>query len=365
MLAKCWKHGFFIYSIRSCSLELLLRSKNATSIDDMYSDTERYFLLYVMELVRKVYRFLLGMSSSSGDELEPESSSGDLTSSTNDQVACIDSQDNVTTDSSIDDSQHLTLDQAPRSADLLQDQLEHSDTDSIQESLEKPISPACQIAKPGSESFIHDTEGTTKDHATTVIDQSQITNTTTQETTYNDQPDNKMKANKRQHAAIDVYAGYSQPTKKQRRKKRKSQQKVVDQAAKTFNDVVVYYDENNIPEDLYKYVNAFSSFERSKMTYCFHCRYYMQRYSYFSKFDQGILMDRGECYICHANPMSFIYSSYSIYVSLEGWFSVTPEGIARHIAQRCQSDVVIDAFCGCGGNAIQFALTCERGICPG
>lgn len=47
---------------------------------------------------------------------------------------------------------------------------------------------------------------------------------------------------------------------------------------------------------------------------------------------------------------------------LEGWFSVTPEGIARHIAQRCQSDVVIDAFCGCGGNAIQFAFTCERGI---
>ncbi|KAI7879631.1 S-adenosyl-L-methionine-dependent methyltransferase [Lichtheimia hyalospora FSU 10163] len=258
------------------------------------------------------------MSSSSGDELEPESPSGDLTPSTKNQVACIHSEDNVTTDSLIDDSQHLTLDQAPRSADLLQDQLEHSNTDSTQESIEKPISPACQIVKPGSESFIQDTEETTKEHATTVIDQSHSTNTTTQETTDNDQSDNKAKANKRQHAAIDVYAGYSQPTKKQRRKKRKSQQKAVDQAAKTFNDVVVYYDENNIPEDLYKY--------------------YMQRYSYFSKFDQGILMDR------------------------EGWFSVTPEGIARHIAQRCQSDVVIDAFCGCGGNAIQFALTCERVI---
>lgn len=46
----------------------------------------------------------------------------------------------------------------------------------------------------------------------------------------------------------------------------------------------------------------------------------------------------------------------------EGWFSVTPEKIARHIAQRCQSGIVIDAFCGCGGNSIQFALTCERVI---
>ncbi|KAI9314261.1 RNA cap guanine-N2 methyltransferase-domain-containing protein [Dichotomocladium elegans] len=65
-------------------------------------------------------------------------------------------------------------------------------------------------------------------------------------------------------------------------------------------------------------------------------RYWYQRYSYFSQFDRGILMDR------------------------EGWFSVTPEAIAHHIAKRCQSDVIIDAYCGCGGNTIQFALTCER-----
>ena len=45
----------------------------------------------------------------------------------------------------------------------------------------------------------------------------------------------------------------------------------------------------------------------------------------------------------------------------EGWFSVTPEKIAHHIAERCRSNVIIDAFTGCGGNAIQFALTCERG----
>lgn len=39
------------------------------------------------------------------------------------------------------------------------------------------------------------------------------------------------------------------------------------------------------------------------------------------------------------------------------WFSVTPEGIARHIALtlpvRC---TVVDAFAGAGGNTIQFAL---------
>ncbi|KAI7869238.1 RNA cap guanine-N2 methyltransferase-domain-containing protein [Spinellus fusiger] len=67
-------------------------------------------------------------------------------------------------------------------------------------------------------------------------------------------------------------------------------------------------------------------------------RYFHQRYSYFSRFDEGILMDK------------------------EGWYSVTPENIAYHIAERCRSNVIIDAFCGCGGNAIQFAFTCEKAV---
>ncbi len=46
---------------------------------------------------------------------------------------------------------------------------------------------------------------------------------------------------------------------------------------------------------------------------------------------------------------------------IEGWFSVTPEKIARHIAKRCRCDVIVDAFCGVGGNTIQFAFTCQRG----
>ena len=53
------------------------------------------------------------------------------------------------------------------------------------------------------------------------------------------------------------------------------------------------------------------------------------RYNLFSRFDEGIELD------------------------VESWFSVTPEAIAQHIAERCRCDVIIDAFCGVGGNAIQ------------
>uniref|UniRef100_A0AAX7UJA0 Trimethylguanosine synthase n=1 Tax=Astatotilapia calliptera TaxID=8154 RepID=A0AAX7UJA0_ASTCA len=70
-------------------------------------------------------------------------------------------------------------------------------------------------------------------------------------------------------------------------------------------------------------------------------KYWAQRYRLFSRFDEGIRLDR------------------------EGWFSVTPERIAEHIALRVEhsfsaSQLVIDAFCGVGGNAIQFALTGKR-----
>ena len=41
---------------------------------------------------------------------------------------------------------------------------------------------------------------------------------------------------------------------------------------------------------------------------------------------------------------------------------MTPEPIAEHIAERCRCGVVVDLFCGAGGNAIQFAFTCERVI---
>ncbi|KAI0078728.1 S-adenosyl-L-methionine-dependent methyltransferase [Panus rudis PR-1116 ss-1] len=67
-------------------------------------------------------------------------------------------------------------------------------------------------------------------------------------------------------------------------------------------------------------------------------KYFYQRERYFSLYSQGCLLDE------------------------EGWFSVTPELIADQIAERCRCDVILDAFCGVGGNAIAFAKTCERVI---
>ena len=67
-------------------------------------------------------------------------------------------------------------------------------------------------------------------------------------------------------------------------------------------------------------------------------KYWHQRYRLFSLYDEGIKMDD------------------------ESWFSVTPERIAKHIAHRCRCDLIVDAFCGVGGNSIQFAFTCERVI---
>ncbi|KAI0831980.1 S-adenosyl-L-methionine-dependent methyltransferase [Trametes gibbosa] len=67
-------------------------------------------------------------------------------------------------------------------------------------------------------------------------------------------------------------------------------------------------------------------------------KYYSQRERYFSLYSSGCLLDE------------------------EGWYSVTPERVADQIADRCRCDVILDAFCGVGGNAIAFARTCERVI---
>uniref|UniRef100_A0AC35TFK9 Trimethylguanosine synthase n=1 Tax=Rhabditophanes sp. KR3021 TaxID=114890 RepID=A0AC35TFK9_9BILA len=64
-------------------------------------------------------------------------------------------------------------------------------------------------------------------------------------------------------------------------------------------------------------------------------KYFNQRFRLFSRMNNGILLDR------------------------EGWFSVTPEKIAIHIAERMVQQkgmIVLDGFAGVGGNAIQFAL---------
>ncbi|UJR35782.1 hypothetical protein I4U23_028530 [Adineta vaga] len=90
------------------------------------------------------------------------------------------------------------------------------------------------------------------------------------------------------------------------------------------NSKQIILDKKNIPEEFHN---------DSELL-----KYWLQRYRLFAKFDEGIVLDR------------------------EGWFSVTPEKIARHIAKRCRCDVIVDAFCGVGGNTIQFAFTCEKVI---
>lgn len=73
-------------------------------------------------------------------------------------------------------------------------------------------------------------------------------------------------------------------------------------------------------------------------------KFYARRYQLFRRFDSGILLDA------------------------ESWFSVTPEAVAAHVAARCYHSLtssphahaksrpltVLDAFCGSGGNTIQF-----------
>ncbi|XP_055380337.1 trimethylguanosine synthase [Condylostylus longicornis] len=68
-------------------------------------------------------------------------------------------------------------------------------------------------------------------------------------------------------------------------------------------------------------------------------KYWKKRFTLFSKFEQGIQLDE------------------------ESWFSVTPEKIAIHIANKVGNlGIIVDGFCGCGGNSIQFAKKCQRVI---
>lgn len=67
-------------------------------------------------------------------------------------------------------------------------------------------------------------------------------------------------------------------------------------------------------------------------------KYWKRRYNYFARFDEGVRMDPA------------------------AWFEVTPESVARHIADRMKYNLVVDGTCGVGGNAIQFALNSHRVI---
>jgi trimethylguanosine synthase len=60
-------------------------------------------------------------------------------------------------------------------------------------------------------------------------------------------------------------------------------------------------------------------------------KYWDRRYEYFSRFDEGIQIDR------------------------EGLFSVTPEDTALALAERLNVSTIVDGFAGVGGSAIGFA----------
>lgn len=62
-------------------------------------------------------------------------------------------------------------------------------------------------------------------------------------------------------------------------------------------------------------------------------KYWEQRYFLFNKYDEGIKLDR------------------------ESWYSATPESVAYYTANRLRgAKVILDAFCGAGGNTIQVSL---------
>lgn len=65
-------------------------------------------------------------------------------------------------------------------------------------------------------------------------------------------------------------------------------------------------------------------------------RYWIARYSLSSRWAHGVAFDERSLY------------------------SVTPEVLAQHQARTLRGAVVLDAFCGCGGNALQFALAASQ-----
>ena len=77
--------------------------------------------------------------------------------------------------------------------------------------------------------------------------------------------------------------------------------------------------------------------------YKYYEKFWKRRYKLFSKFDQGIIID-----------------------SLESWYSVTPEAIAKDQAKHCcemlrsKNITILDGYCGIGGNTIQFAKMCHK-----
>lgn len=65
-------------------------------------------------------------------------------------------------------------------------------------------------------------------------------------------------------------------------------------------------------------------------------KFWDRRYDLFSKFDKGIKIDK------------------------VGLYSMTPEKIALEQAEIFKCKIIVDGFCGVGGNAIGFARACNK-----
>ncbi|TPX32214.1 hypothetical protein SmJEL517_g04627 [Synchytrium microbalum] len=131
--------------------------------------------------------------------------------------------------------------------------------------------------------------------------------------------------------------------KKRKRSRRRSNQPNTDPtplnptpcALGLTDDIDILFDDSEIPHP--NSVTTANTWTRENIPKKL-VKYFNQRYSLFSRFDEGVQLDE------------------------ESWYSVTPECIARHIAGRAQCGVIVDAMCGVGGNSIQFAMCCEKVI---
>ena len=107
---------------------------------------------------------------------------------------------------------------------------------------------------------------------------------------------------------------------------------------KTNSTYILKIKEVDIEDDYYeqvKYAKRYGKYSSLKYS-APNNQFWIQRYYYFSKFDKGIMMDK------------------------ESWYSVTPEEISKYIAKLIKGKSIIDGFCGCGGNVIQFSKYCSK-----
>ncbi|WWC95767.1 hypothetical protein V866_002633 [Kwoniella sp. B9012] len=87
------------------------------------------------------------------------------------------------------------------------------------------------------------------------------------------------------------------------------------------------------------------------------CTGLVKRYTNYTEVPQDLMK-----YYAQRRLYFPLYDHLPLLLDRTGWFSITPQPIAAHIANRCKCDLIIDAFCGVGGNSIEFAKTCERVI---